>query len=166
MTIFDIDQQIDELLCGSIDEETGELIFNEAALDALQMERDRKVEACALAYKNHLAAAAAIKAEIDAMKVRMEREQKTAERAAAFLDRVLAGTGFSTPKVEVKFTKSTTTEVQDEFVAWAEEHWKELLTYKPAPAPTPNRKAIAAAIKEGKEVPFASREEHVNIKIS
>ena len=43
MNIYEIDRQIAALLEGSIDEETGEIIFNEHELSDLVMAREEKI---------------------------------------------------------------------------------------------------------------------------
>ena len=63
--LYDIDQEI--LAC--IDDETGEILDVEK-LDALQMERERKLEGVALWVKDLKAEAAAVKEEADKLTAR------------------------------------------------------------------------------------------------
>lgn len=74
-SIYEIDQEI--LAC--IDEETGE-ILDAKRLDALQMEREKKLENVACWVKNLLADADAIKAERRQLEEREKAARNKAER--------------------------------------------------------------------------------------
>ena len=74
MNIYEIDSQI--LSC--IDEETGEILDTER-LEKLIQDRQNKIESVACWYKNVVAEAEAIKAEIAVLKARKEHDEKLAE---------------------------------------------------------------------------------------
>ena len=162
MTIYEIDQQIAAILDGGIDEETGELIVDAEALEALQIERDAKVENLALAVKNMVAEAKAIKAEEDALAQRRRQTEAKADRAKKYLDYVLGGEKFKSARVAVGYRKSTKLELAPGFVEWAMEHAPDYLRYKD---PEPDKTAITAAIKGGTMVPGADLTENVSITI-
>lgn len=158
MSIYDIDSAIVSL----IDEETGE-ISDEEAFDALQMERDAKVENIGLYYKDLAAEAKAIKEEEESLAARRKSVENKAERLKKLLTYALQGQKFSSPRLKVSYRKSSTVELKDGFTAWAEENADDLLTYS---EPKPNKTLIKAAIKDGR-VPddMATIETHENISI-
>ncbi len=124
MTIYEIDSQI--LEC--IDEETGEVLDVER-LEKLMQDKENKIEAVALWYKNTVAEADAIKAEIANLRARKEHDEKLAESLKIYLSNALGGQKFNTPKVSISYRKSSSVEVEDVYSLPAE-----LLTFKPEPA--------------------------------
>lgn len=158
MSIYDIDAAIISL----IDAETGE-ISDEEAFDALQMERDKKVENIGLLLKNTVAEAKAIKEEEASLAARRKTAENKAERLKHLLVYALHGDKFSSPRLKVSYRKSSTVELAEGFIQWAEVHADDLLTYL---EPKPNKTAIKAAIKDGR-VPenLATIETHENISI-
>lgn len=147
MSIYDIDDAILSL----VDMETGE-IEDEKRYDELQMERSQKIENIGLYFKNLNAEAKAIKDEEAALAQRRKAVENKAERIKALLAYALKGEKFESPKVRCSYRKAKSVTVDDGFVAWAQEHADDLLTYK---EPTPNRTAIKAAIADGREIEHA-----------
>lgn len=147
MSIYEIDDSIMSL----VDMETGE-IEDEKRYDELQMERTKKVENIACYYKNLIAEADAIKEEEVNLTRRRKAIENKAERIKNLLVYALNGDKFESPKVRCSYRKSKSVQVDDGFVAWAEEHADDLLTYK---EPTPNRTAIKAALADGREIEHA-----------
>lgn len=162
MTIWEIDEQIRTLLEGGVNEETGELVIDTAAIDALQMEREQKLENVALFIKDAKAGEDAIGNEIDALKARQDALKKRRERAQDFLADRLAGEKFSTPKVAVSYRKSTSVETDADFVSWAMDNDDAFLRYK---APEPNKAALTAALKAGAEIPHARLVQKLSMQI-
>lgn len=158
MSIYDIDSAITAL----IDNETGE-VTDEEAFDALQMERDKKVENIGLYFKDLTAEAKAIKEEEASLAARRKTVENKAERLKHLLNYALNGDKFSTPRLKVSYRKSYTVELAEGFTDWAEAHADDLLTYL---EPKPNKTLIKAAIKDGR-VPenLATIETHENISI-
>lgn len=158
MSIYDIDAAIVSL----IDTETGE-VSDEEAFDALQMERDKKVENIGLLLKNTVAEAKAIKEEEASLAARRKTVENKAERLKHLLDYALNGDKFSSPRLKVSYRKSSTVELSEGFTDWAMSNADDLLTYL---EPKPNKTAIKAAIKDGR-VPgdLATIETHENISI-
>ena len=147
MSIYDIDDSIMSL----VDMETGE-IEDEKRYDELQMERTKKVENIACYYKNLIAEADAIKEEEVNLTRRRKAVENKAERIKSLLAYALRGEKFESPKVRCSYRKAKSVQVDDGFVAWAEEHADDLLTYK---EPMPNRTAIKAALADGREIEHA-----------
>lgn len=162
MTIWEIDEQIRTLLEGGVNEETGELVIDTAALEALQMERDQKLENVALFIKEAKAGEDAIANEIDALAARKAALKKRRERAQEFLAEKLDGEKFSTPRVAVSWRKSVSVETDGDFLAWAMDNDDAYLRYK---APEPNKSALTAALKAGAEIPHARLVQKLSMQI-
>lgn len=158
MTLYEIDSAITSL----VDDETGE-ISDEEAFDQLQMAREQKIEGIGLYVKDLTAEAKAIKDEEQALAARRKAAEAKVERLKNLLDYALQGAKFSTPRLKVSYRKSQTVEVSDGFIAWADEHRPDLLTYSD---PKPSKTAIKDAIKAG-GIPedMARIESHENISI-
>ena len=147
MSIYDIDDAILSI----VDMETGE-IEDIARFDELQMERTQKVENIGCYYKNLVAEAKAMKEEEANLAQRRKAVENKAERIKSLLIYALKGDKFESPKVRCSYRKANSVQVDDDFVAWAEEHAEDLLTFK---EPTPNRTAIKAALADGREIEHA-----------
>ena len=147
MSIYEIDDAITSL----VDMETGE-IEDEKRFDELQMERSKKIESTGCYYKNLIAEAKAMKEEEANLAQRRKAVENNAERIKNLLVYALKGDKFESPKVRCSYRKAKSIQVDDSFVAWAQEHADDLLTYK---EPTPNRTAIKAALEDGREIEHA-----------
>lgn len=147
MSIYDIDDSILSL----VDMETGE-IEDEKRFDELQMERRQKVENIGCYYKNLMAEAKAMKDEETTLAQRRKAVETKAERIKNLLAYALRGEKFESPRVRCSYRKSKSVQVDDSFVAWAQEHADDLLTFK---EPVPNRTAIKAALADGREIEHA-----------
>ena len=162
MTIYEIDNKIQQLLEGGVDEATGELLVDAEALEALQMERDAKVENLALAVKNMAAEAKAIKAEEEALAQRRKATEAKADRARKYLELVLGGEKWKSAKVAISYRKTTKLSLDDGFVEWAEVHAPDYLRYK---TPEADKAAITAALKAGAEINGAELVESQSMQI-
>lgn len=146
-----------------INTETGEVLSYEQ-LDALVMERDKKIESIACQIKNLNADAEAIKAEMEALMVRRKRAERKAEWLRNYLTENLNGEKFSTAKCAVSFRKSEAVEILDRerCMNWAVAVCPEALTIK---EPEINKTVVKKALKEGKEFPGVMLVERQNIQI-
>jgi len=148
--------EIDEAILACIDQETGEIIDAEQ-LDALQIERETKLENVSLWIKDLRAEAEALKAEKQAFADRQKAAETKAESLKKWLADALAGEKFKTTKVAVSFRKTQSVQVSDiweldeKFVKYAE--------------PTADKAAIKAAIKAGEEVNGATLIESVSLSV-
>lgn len=161
MNIYEIDNAIQELLA-NVDAETGELMIDTDALDALQMERDSKIENVACYIKNLSADVAALKAEENALAERRKAAEKKIERLKAYLADALNGQKFQTAKCAVSFRKTQSVELGESFIAWAEKNNEHLLRYK---EPEANKVLIKKLLIEGAEIPNASLVENTSMTI-
>ena len=147
MTLYEINEKIRVFLENNIDTETGE-ILNLDALGDLELERSVKLENYALAIKNIRADIEAIKAEEDNLKARRERLKRTEDRLSETLKSELNGEKMSTPRVQISYRKSQSTEIIDIKIIP-----ERFLKY---PDPLPRKDEIKAAIKAGETVDGAA----------
>lgn len=159
MTLYEIDAQLEGLL-EQVDPETGELLCDLEQLEALSLERDRKLENLALYVKNRDAEAKAIREEEKALADRRRGLERKAERARDFLARMLAGEKFTTPKVAVSWRKSDAVEIGMSF--FSTDANERFLRYK---EPDPDKAAIKAALKAGEEITGAELVTNLNMTI-
>lgn len=163
-SLYEIDADIAAAILDCVDMETGEVIDLEK-LEALQMERNQKLEAVALYYKNMCAEAAMLKAEEQAFVDRRKAAEKKAEGLKAYLSAALDGQTLATTKVAINFKRSKAVEIDNEaeFIEYAKQHdLDDLLSYK---APTISKTAVKDAINAGRDVPGAAIVERYNIQI-
>ena len=160
MNIYQIDAEIQRIL-SEVDEETGELpesAYEELA--QLTADRDVKVENAACMVINLTAEAKAIREQEQALAERRKSVERRVERIRGYIEYALDGNTFSSPRVQVKYGKSTAVEI-DEAVFWE----------NPATAfirqkdPEPDKAAIKAALKDGAIIPGASLVERKNMTI-
>lgn len=161
MTLYEIDEGIQELL-SEVDPETGELITDYEALDALLMERETKIENIVLFIKNLSSDMRELKAEESALAERRKKAEKKAERLREYVSHALGGEKFQTPRCCVSFRKSTALELGEGFTEWAKEHADTLLRYK---EPEPDKAAIKAALAEGALIPDAKLVQNTTMTI-
>lgn len=156
MTLYQIQDNIRKAIEQGFDEETGE-ILDTNALEALQIQRDEKIENIALFIKDLTAEAKAIKEE----KMNLARRQQTAENKAESLKRYLTkcldGEKFKTAKVAISYRKSETVEFIDGFDI-------NLLPdqYQRKRDPEADKTALKDALKEGEEIYGVYLAEHNN----
>lgn len=143
MTLYEIDNAIMAL----IDADTGE-ISDFDALEALNMERETKIENVALAVKNLTAEAAAIGEEVKRLQERKKAAENKAARFKEFMQYALAGEKFKTPRVSVSYRNTKAVEVDNEtFVKWAMDSLRDdLLTFAD---PEPNKRELKTFLEEG-----------------
>ena len=158
MKLYEINAALEALL-SNVDEETGEVIVDTEALDALLMERNDKLEGMALLVKDWSAEATAIAAEEKALKERRERIEKKRDSLKRYLQQALDGEKLETAKVAVSYRKSKSVEI-DPAVFWL----------NPASAfvrikQEPDKTAIGDTLKSGGIVPGAELIEKVSMSI-
>lgn len=152
MNLYEINAEINALIENGTDPDTGELMIDQAALEALQLERDVQIENIALYIKNLNAEASAIKEEETILAQRRTVALNKAERLSNFLSSVINGESFSSPKVAISYRKSSAVDIEDGFIEWAMNNAADLLRYK---EPEADKKAIAQFFKDGGETPYA-----------
>lgn len=157
MKLYEIDAALQSLLDSAVDPETGEI--NEevyAQIEDLAEERDHKVEAIALAYKNAKAEAEAYKAEKMSFARKQTVAENNAERLKNFLAYALAGEKFKTEKVSVSYRKSEAVEVENVLELPAE---FQKVTYEA------NKTAIKDELKAGGQIIGCTLVEKQNVMV-
>ena len=155
MNLYDIEYEI----MNCVDPETGEII-DEKRLDALQMAREKKIENILLWIKNLKSEADAIKIEEKALADRRKADEKKSESLTQYVQSVLNGEKFKTPRVAVSYRRSESVVVDD--VKLMMEVCDDYLRYK---EPEPDKAKIKAALKDGVDVPGCHLEERQNMTI-
>lgn len=160
MRLYEIDAELDALL-SNVDEETGELLIDAEAIDALMAQRQTVLEDLACEVKNIAADVMAIRDEEKALAERRKRLVKKADWLKGYLEAALAGDKLCTPRVVVSYRKSKAVEVGDDFFPWAAAH----TGYLRYSDPEPDKEAIKDALKRGEEIPGAKMVERVSMTI-
>lgn len=151
MTIY----QIDEAILGCIDSETGEV--NEDMLGELMIQREQKIENIACWIKNLISDAKALKDEKKALDERIKAKENRAESLKKYLESILEGQKFETPKCAVSFRKSQSVNISDLSAIPTE-----FLRIKPAEA---DKTEIKKALKNGKTVTGAELVDKLSMTI-
>ena len=149
--------EIDEALQECFNEETGE-ILDEEKFNALEEERDKKIEGIGLMIKERAVLIEGIDAEMKRLRERKETLKNQNESTKDFLDHVLGGKKFETERVRCMYRKSKAVDVIDEGQV-PEKYIKE--TVKTAPDKT----AIKEAIQAGETVPGCELRESNNLSV-
>lgn len=162
MELYEVVQQIQDLLENAIDTETGEIIDVEALnqIANLEMERDDLIEQMALEAKNCDANATMLQAEANAYEARARRERNKAKWLRSYLTSVLNGDKFETLKVSIGWRKTTSValdagvsiyDIDTSFVRMKE--------------PELSKSEALRAMREGIVIPGLHLEERQNIQI-
>ena len=159
--LYDIDQDI--LDC--VDMETGEIIDLEK-LNALQMERERKLEGVVLWIKDMKAEATAVKEEADKLTARKRALDNRMEKLKEWLVIALNGEKLKTPRCNVYQTHSQKVSVADEpkLVSFLQtlEDPDRFLRFKD---PELRKDEIKKALKDGLFIPGAMLEDTESVVI-
>ena len=161
--LYEIDQEI--LDC--VDQDTGEILDTEK-LDALQMEREAKLEGVALWIKDMKAEAAAVKEEADKLTARKKALENKMEGLKAWLLMALNGEKLTTPRCKVYQTHNQRVAIvgdEKDLIAWLErntEDPQEFIRYK---EPELRKDEIKKALKDGKEIEYTVLEETESVVI-
>lgn len=157
--------EIDQAILECVDMETGEILDSEK-LDALQMEREAKLEGVALWVKDLKAEADAVKAEADKLNARKKALDSKIESIKTWLLMALNGEKLKTARCNVYQTHAQRVafDSEEEFIKRVQGTEDEalFLRYK---EPEINRQEVKAALKDGLYVPFAHLEETESVVI-
>ena len=118
MKLYEIDKAIQEIIDGmTVDEETGEVLLDQEALEALQMQREQKLEGAALVVKNLEAEAAAIEAEEKKLAARKTAAKNRAKRIREWIAYNIGTGKLSTPRVSISVRPGVQSAVIDDVEA-------------------------------------------------
>lgn len=161
MNLWEIAEEIERTFAQAVDPETGEI--NEeymAQLDALEMDRDRKIENVACFIKNLRADAAAIKAEKDALQKRQKAAESKAESLTRYLSNFLNGEKYASPRAAITWRRSTRVEFDPGKSALdIDTHYLRLKD------PELDKTKAAADLKAGIEIPGLHLEDTLSMTI-
>lgn len=110
--------EIDADILNCVDVETGEILDFEK-LNSLQMEREKKIEGVALCIKQLNAEAALIREEEKALAARRKKKEKLSAGYEKWLEAVLGGQAFETPKVALAWRASERAEITGDLLELA-----------------------------------------------
>lgn len=160
LSLYEIDRALETL----VDEETGE-IKDFDAFEALQMERDKKIESVACWTKNLDAEAKAIRAEELSLAERRKSLEKKRERLLEYLGKALDGSTFKSARCAVTFRKSTRVEItnMEELVHWCVTNGRDgLVQYS---APSVSKSDISPLLKNGITIDGAELVTSMNVGV-
>ncbi len=157
--------EIDQAILDCVDMETGEILDSEK-LDALQMEREAKLEGVALWVKDLKAEAEAVKAEADKLNARKKALDSKIDSIKTWLAAALNGEKLKTARCNVYQTHSQKLAVEDEgklinFLQTLEEP-ERFLRFK---EPELRKDEIKKALKDDMIIPGATLEETESVVI-
>lgn len=151
--IYEIDNDI--LSC--VDTETGEIIDQEK-LDALEIEREKKIEGVILWRKDLLAEADAVKKEAQNLSKRAKSCENKAEQLKNYISYVLGGEKFKTERCSVSY-RNTQSIVIDNVNLLPVDVWKDVTE------DWISKTKIKEMLEAGQEVKGAHQEEKQSIII-
>ena len=154
-TLYELVKEIENFDL-QIDEETGELL-NIDELDALQLEKDAKVENICLWIKNLKSDAVAYKAEKDAFEKKRKAAENKAEALTKYIQYILAGEPFKTSKVNVSYRKSEKVKCVDMLLVDPD--------YLKFATPELDKKKVKDDLKAGVKVHGCYLEQSLNVQI-
>jgi hypothetical protein len=154
MTIYEIDQAI----LDTIDQETGEVIDIDR-LNALEMERDKKISNVACWIKDLKAEADAIKAEKQALDKRQKAAENKAESLKTWLSGILQGEKFKDSRCSISYRKSERVDFSDSFDLNTLPDYMKKVTIEP------KKTEIKEFLKGGGEIEGVRIEENTSMTI-
>ena len=154
MTLYDIEAEIMDC----IDQETGEIIDIDR-LNALEMERDRKISNVACWIKDLKAEAEAIKAEKQALDKRQKAAENKAESLKTWLSGILQGEKFKDSRCAISYRKSERVDFADNF------NFDTLPDYMKKVTVEPRKSEIKEFLKAGGEIDGVRIEENTSMTI-
>ena len=132
-------------------------------LESMSGDLEVKAQNVACMARNLEVAADAIKAHREQQKEREDAIRKRAESMRSYLARCMEACGIEKiegPGIALSFRKSSAVVINEPGLIP-----QEFMRVKPAPPPEPDKTAISAAIKAGKEVPGAHIEQRRSLQI-
>ena len=155
MTLYELTEQIRILSEQEwVDPDTGEILDEDVAnaLNTLTISRDEKIENIGLWIKDTLAEAEAIKEEKRKLEIRQRQKERLAESLKRYLDYVLAGQKFSSPRVAISFRTVVNGKTVIDDPTLIPMAFQKVVT-------EPIKSEISKAIKAGMDVPGAHLED-------
>ena len=161
MTLYELTEQIRILSEQEwVDPDTGEILDEDVAnaLNTLTISRDEKIENIGLWIKDTLAEAEAIKEEKRKLEIRQRQKERLAESLKRYLDYVLAGQKFSSPRVAISFRNVVNGKTVIDDPTLIPMAFQKVVT-------EPIKSEISKAIKAGMDVPGAHLEDSHSVSV-
>ena len=158
MRLFQISQQIEQILAAAVDQETGEIGEAAiAALDELELARDKRCLEIAAYLKGEEAEGEAVKAQAKALLARAKRHESRAERLRDYIEQHMTpGERLRDDRSELSWRKSQAVQIVDEKAIQAEY----LSTVVEV-----DKAGLKGALKAGAEVPGAELVNRMNLQV-
>lgn len=160
MHLFEINQGLRALIEGNletlVDAETGE-VFTAENIENLELARAEKIEGCAVVYKEFVAEADALAAEIKNLQERKRVTENKAEWLKKYLAENLNGEKFNTPKCKISYRKSESVAFDGDIARMPDEYCKVERKL--------DKTAVKKALKAGLDVPGCELAVNNNINI-
>lgn len=154
MTLYEIEAEIMDC----IDQETGEVIDIDR-LNALEMERDKKISNVACWIKDLKAEAEAIKAEKQSLDKRQKAAENKAESLKTWLQGILQGEKFKDSRCAISYRRSEKVTFADDFVVDSLPDEMKKITIEP------RKTEIKEFLKAGGEIEGVRIEENTSMTI-
>lgn len=163
MKLYEIDRALlDVIESGySVDMDTGEILFSPDDLDALEAERDAKLEACALYAKGLQAEADAIKAERDKLDKRLKSKQGKVDRLKSYITQSMLIHGdasLETARASLRIRRTKAVDVFDSEALPFEYQRRKVSV-------TADKIALKKALQAGERIPGAMMVERASLTI-
>lgn len=149
--------EIDSEILDCVDLETGEIV-DEEKLNALEIERDAKIEGVILWRKDLVAEMDAVKAEAKKLNERAKALENKSEQLKRWISFALNGEKFKTERCSVSYRKSTSIVIDDVYALPAD-------VYKEMSEEWISKSKIKDMLEAGEEVKGAHQEEKQSIII-
>lgn len=153
MKLYEIDRALFDVIERgySVDEDTGEILFDWSDLDELKARWSEKMEGCAIVVKGMQAEADAIKAERDRLDARLKAKQRKIEGLRAYMASSMKLNGESvleTPRATMRLRSTEYVDVLDA-AALPFEYQRRKVTV------TADKTELKNALKDGERIPGA-----------
>lgn len=160
MNLYQINNQITDLIDSAVDIETGEIAEDVSSkIDALIAEKDQKILNCAKYIKNRSAYVDAIRQEIKSLQERAKREEKKLEWLEGYVKNFMVhGEKYEDAQCAVSLRRSARVDIVDLNVIPAEFKKEKIEVVA-------DKKLITDAIKNGQEVAGAKLTENYSLAI-
>lgn len=161
MNLYEISEAVETAFNLAIDPETGEINDDQLILlEALEIERDKKIENIACLIKNLKADAAALKAEKDAFQKRQKQAENKVESLTNYLQSVLNGEKFTTDRCAISFRKTNKVVLDEGFTIYdIDTHFLRMAE------PTLDKVEIKKALDAGAKIPGVHQEAGLSMTI-
>lgn len=157
MKLYEINAEMERLFWECVDPETGEIVGDLSALDALKLERDQKIENTACLIKNIRAERESLEKEYKAFYKRFKAAENRETRLSEYLKNCLQGENFKSTKASISHRKTKAVNITDLAAV--------PLKYCKTELPKPVKSEIKAAIEAGETVEGAELVENISMII-